>query len=122
MKTSALFPLVLVITLLLQACSGKKDAQVNFSSADDQVKVSITGTRSNVFDPFRTTISVKAYNFKEGKLEFEIMADDLNSENVKYVWEDESHCVITFTERDKHVRTFRLLASPNQLQLAEVNE
>jgi hypothetical protein len=80
----------------------------------------VEGKRSNVFDPFKTKISVTAYGFKEGKLLFEIMAGDLNNENVKFIWEDDNHCLITIEERDKHVRSFRLLASENQVQLAEI--
>lgn len=63
---------------------------------------------------------VKAYDFKEGKLIFEIVADDLNNENVQFKWTDDNNCIITIEERDKHVRSFQLIASDSQVQLAEI--
>lgn len=116
-----LITLLICTTLIsLSACNGKTSAIVENLSANQKVYIKITGSRSNSLDPFKTEISVKAYDLKPGKLIMEIMAPDLNSENVKFNWQDESHCTITITEQDEHTRTFQLLADANQLQLAEI--
>ena len=113
--------LFIVTTLItLSACNGKTSATVENLSANQKVYIKITGSRGNALDPFKTEISIKAYDLKPGKLIMEIMAPDLNSENVKFNWQDDNHCTITITEQDDHTRTFQLIADENQLQLAEV--
>lgn len=114
----AVFILTTVITLV--SCNGKTSAALESTSANGKVKVKIDAHRSNVFDAFKTEMSVKAYDFKEGKLIFEIVADDLNKENVQFKWTDDDNCIITIEERDKHVRSFQLIANDNQVQLAEI--
>ena len=114
-------PIIIIsIAVVLFSCSGKKTAEIESTSANGEVKVKIEGKRSVPFDPFKTEITVKAYNFKEGKLLFEITASDLNEQNVKFNWEEETNCVITIEESDKRVRTFKLIANENQMQLAEI--
>jgi hypothetical protein len=112
--------LLIAIIVSFSSCNSKTSATVENTSPNGKVKVKVEGKRSNVLDAFKAEISVKAYSFKEGKLLFEIMAGDLNNENVKFVWEDESHCLITIEEQDKHVRSFKLIADANQVQLAEI--
>lgn len=112
--------IALVIITTLSSCNGKTSALVENTSANGQVKVKITGSRSSALDPFKTVITVKAYDFKEGTLMFDIMAADLNAENVKFNWQDDSNCTITIEEQDKHVRSFQLIASNNQVQLGEI--
>lgn len=104
----------------MTSCNGKTSAVIESKSPNEKVKVRVEGTRGIPFDPFKTVISVKAYEFKEGKLTFEIMASDLNSENVKFDWVDDSNCTISIEESDKNVRSFQLIANENQVQLAEI--
>ncbi len=110
----------LTIILSLTSCNGKTSAALENTSANGKVKIKISATRGNVFDPFKTEIAVKAYNFKEGKLLLEVIAGDLNNDNVKFNWTDSSNCVITIEEADKHIRSFQLIASESQVQLAEI--
>jgi len=112
--------LFLTTIITLSSCSGKTSALIENTSANGKVKVKISATRSSALDPFKTEITVKAYDFKEGKLLLEIIAGDLNSENVKFNWTDDSNCVITIEETDKHIRSFQLIASESQVQLAEI--
>jgi hypothetical protein len=114
-----LFPFLLVL-ITLSSCNDKTSALVENTSPNGEVKVKVEGKRSNVFDAFKTEISVSAYDFKEGKLIFEIMAGDLTAENVKFIWEDDNNCLITIEERDKNLRSFKLIANEVQVQLAEI--
>jgi hypothetical protein len=111
---------VLLLMLVLAACNGKTEAKLEDIRANGKVKVTVTGSRPTSIEAWKVDLSVKAYNFKEGKLTFEIYADDLNSESVNFKWLDETNCHIIFTQRDNTVRTFQLVASPDQLQLAEI--
>ncbi|MBP6732791.1 MAG: hypothetical protein KA149_12070 [Chitinophagales bacterium] len=120
MKNRFPFLILLALTFSLAACNGKTEAMLENTSANGKVKVKLTAKRSSALDPFKAEITVKAYDFKEGKLLFEIMAADLNNENVKFNWKDDNNCLITIEESDKHVRSFQLLASENQVQLAEI--
>jgi hypothetical protein len=109
-----------LIAVSISSCNDKTSATVESTSSNGKVKVKVEGKRSNVFDAFKTEITVSAYNFKNGKLIFEIMAGDLNKENVKFNWQDDNNCLITIEERDKHVRSFQLIANETQIQLAEI--
>lgn len=111
---------ILISSITLWSCNGKTSANLESASANGKVKVKIEAHRGNVFDAFKTEMSVKAYDFKEGKLIFEIVADDLNNENVQFKWTEDNNCIITIEERDKHVRSFQLIASDSQVQLAEI--
>lgn len=110
----------LTAIFFLTSCNGKTSAALENSSANGKVKIKIAASRSNALDPFKTEIAVKAYDFKEGKLLLEITADDLTQENVKFNWTDDNNCVITIEENDKHIRSFQLVASESQVQLAEI--
>lgn len=111
---------LLISTIFFSSCNSKTSAVIENASPDGNVKIKVEGKRGLPLDPFKTEISVKAYDFKEGKLMFDIMAGDLNSENVKFTWEDNNNCVITIEESDKYVRSFKLIADANQVQLAEI--
>ena len=112
--------LFFAFTIAISSCGSKTSATIESTSANGKVKVTVEGTRSISFDPFKTKITVKAYEFKEGKLMFEIMAGDLNKQNVKFNWQDDNNCTITIEESDKNVRSFQLMADENQVQLAEI--
>ena len=112
--------LLLSVILFFSSCNGKTSALVENTSANGKVKIKISAKRNSSLDPFKTEITVKAYDFKEGKLLLEVVAADLNNENVKFNWTDENNCHITIEETDKHVRSFQLMASPSQFQLGEI--
>ena len=120
MKKLIHLSMLMLSLFCLMACNGKTEASVSSHSTNDKVVVKVEGKRSNLLDPFSTQIAVKAYDFKEGKLLLEIMADDLNDSNVHFKWLDDNNCLITIEQRDKSVRTFRLIADENQVQLAEI--
>ncbi|MES2619410.1 MAG: hypothetical protein V4615_01050 [Bacteroidota bacterium] len=112
--------LLVSIAIFLVSCNSNTSAVIENISSDGKVKIKVEGKRGLPLDPYKTEISVKAYDFKEGKLMFEIMAGDLNNESVKFTWEDNSNCIISIEESDKHVRSFKLFADENQVQLAEI--
>ena len=69
---NVLLSFTVICLVIISSCNGKTSAIVENVSANGKAKIKITATRSNVMEPFKTEISVKAYNFKEGKLIFEI--------------------------------------------------
>ncbi|MCW5908338.1 MAG: hypothetical protein KIS94_10785 [Chitinophagales bacterium] len=117
-KTTQL--ILLLFISALTGCGGKTSALLEKEFKEGKVKLTVSGNRSTSVEAWRVDLSVKAYNFKEGKLSFEIYAADLNDETVSFLWEDDNNCKITFIQRDGVKRTFHLIASPEQLQLAEV--
>ncbi|HWB63454.1 MAG TPA: hypothetical protein VG603_08090, partial [Chitinophagales bacterium] len=87
---------------------------------NQKVHITITGTRPTAVDAWKVLIAVKAYDFKEGRLQFEIYADDLTEQNVKFDWKDDRHCLITITQREGKPRSFQLIADSQQVQLGEI--
>lgn len=112
--------LLVSAAVLLFSCGNKRFASVESSSPNGKVTVIVEGRRSIPFDPFKTEIRVKEGGSKEGKLVFEVMANDLNGENVKFNWQGDTACTITIEESDKHARSFRLTANENEVQLEEI--
>jgi len=108
------------VTFLLIACSGKTNTSLQHISPNGKVKINIEGKRSTSVESWKVDMNVKAYGFEEGKLSFEIYSDDISNDNVSFEWEDEFHCKIIFRQSDGEERTFQLIASPKQLQMAEI--
>jgi hypothetical protein len=105
---------------LLTACNEKKTATLTNISPNKKVTTTVTASRTNTVDAWKIIINVNAYTFKDQKLNLELYADDINDQNVKFDWQDNSNCIITFQQREAKPRTFHLKADPNQLQLAEM--
>ncbi len=106
--------------LFLSSCNQKTAGTIVNQSPDKNVTVTINATRPTAVDAWNVVIKVKAYSFKEGKLAFEVYADDLNDQNVKFDWSDNSNCVITVPVRDDKPRRFQLIANQDQVQVAEI--
>lgn len=108
------------LMLILASCEGKTEAALSKASPNGKVKITIEAKRISTIEPWKVDMKVKAYDFKEGKLSFEIYAKDLSDENVTFDWKDDTHCTIIFEEQDNTKRKFELIASPEQLQMAEM--
>ncbi|MFM9943926.1 MAG: hypothetical protein ACKVQB_01705 [Bacteroidia bacterium] len=117
MKT--IFP-IFIFFIALVSCGGKTVALIKKESPNGKVKITIEAKRVSSIESWKVDLKVKAFNFKEGKLEFEIYAEDLNDDSVTFDWKDEGHCIIIFKQQDNTERKFELLASSEQLQLAEM--
>jgi len=116
-----IYSLLLILFASLASCSGKTEATIENTSPNGKAHITITGKRASIADGFKVDMKVKAYDFKEGLLSFEIYADDLTAENVRFDWVDDNNCDITFDQIDNTQRSFHLIASPSQVQMAETN-
>ncbi len=105
---------------LLVSCGGKTETSLKKVSPNGKVNITIEAKRSSAIESWKVDLKVKAYSFKEGKLAFEIYAKDLTDENVSFDWKDDTHCTIIFKQQDNTERKFELIASSEQLQLAEM--
>lgn len=111
---------LLICLLLLTSCGGKTVTAIEKTSPNGKVKIKIEAKRATSIESWKVDLKVKAYDFKEGKLSFEIYAKDLTDETVSFDWKDETHCTIVFKQQDNTERKFQLIASSEQLQLAEM--
>jgi len=118
MKTKIVFLLAMLIALV--SCGGKTETTLKKISPNGKVTITIDAKRATAIESWKVDLKVKAYSFKEGKLAFEIYAKDLNDDNVTFEWQDETHCKILFKQQDNSERQFELIASQEQLQLAEM--
>lgn len=119
MRNTILF-LIVSTFLALASCNYPTNASIERISPSGKVKVNIEGSRLTGVEPWRVNMKVKAYDFKEGQLSTEISSHYLDDKTVQFNWFEESSADITFTQTDGTVRTFRLLASAQQLQFAEM--
>ncbi len=120
MKNSLIF-ISMVCILLLTACQPKAVVLTNESS-NKKVKITVKANREgSSLGPWKVQLDVKAYEFKQGALAFEIESGDISDKTVKFDWKDDHNCLISFDQPDGKPRTFQLIADENQVQLAEVN-
>ncbi|MFN8278484.1 MAG: hypothetical protein U0T84_13460 [Chitinophagales bacterium] len=110
-----------VLLLLLSACNAKKNGLISLSSPDGQIKVTVEGNRSLPMDPFTVQVKVKGYDIDAGLLQLELQADQLDSTNVRLVWSDTQHGVLTLVERDGHQKVITISGSPNQVTAIPVS-
>ncbi|HEX8546568.1 MAG TPA: hypothetical protein VF691_06365 [Cytophagaceae bacterium] len=109
--------LILLLTIVL-GCGGKKTGKVTSQSPDKKILVTITGTKPNFADPFKTTIIFEAEGKKDA-VETEIYANELNEENVKVDWASSADCKITIDQQDGNQRKFNLHYDAEGLELVE---
>jgi len=114
------YSLILFSSLLMVSCSGETSAYYQHVSPNGKVKVNVEGHRATAIESWKVDMKVNAYDFKEGKLSFEIYAKNLNKDNITFTWSDERNCIITIKQQDNSDRKFQLIASAEQLQLGEV--
>jgi hypothetical protein len=105
---------------LFQACNYPTQASIERVSPSGKVTLHIEANRLAGVEPWRVVMKVKAYHFKEGQLSTEITAHYLDDKSVQINWFEESSADIVFKQNDGSTRIFRLIASPQQLQFAEL--
>ena len=110
--------LSIIATLLFTSCQTKNVTITNVSP-NGKVKTTIKGSHQGI-SPWKVELDVKAYEFKEGHLAFEVETGDVSDKTVKFDWKDDINCIISFDEPDGKPRTFQLIADASQVQLAEV--
>ena len=112
--------IIICVLTFFTSCGGKTIAALENTSPNGKAKLTIDAKRATPFDAWQVTMKVKAYDFKEGQLVFEAMADDISTETVSFNWVDDNNCNITFKLRDNTERHFHLIASPSQVQMGEL--
>ncbi|MCS6819349.1 MAG: hypothetical protein RMJ53_08620 [Chitinophagales bacterium] len=109
-----------IFLLATSGCNYPTSARIEKISPSGKVKVTIEASRLAGVEPWKVTMKVKAYNFKEGQLTTEITSDYLDEKTVSFNWFEESSADIVFKQKNGTERTFRLISSPRQLQFAEM--
>jgi hypothetical protein len=108
-----------VLCLLLLASCQTKNVTLTDVSPNKKVNITVKATRPGM-GTWQVELNVKAYDFKEGHLAFELETSDVSDKTVKFDWKDDRNCIISFDEPDGKPRTFQLIADASQVQLAEV--
>jgi hypothetical protein len=115
------FAVAVVLLLGVVACSeSQTHAQIEHHSPNNKVTVKISGSRLASVEPWKVDMKVKAYQFKEGSLSFEIYSGVLDSSTVFFDWKDDDHCEITFKQSDGLDKRFSVIASPTQLDVSGI--
>ncbi len=110
-----------VICIFLLSSCQSKTVSLKSDSSNQKVHIVVTANRIASMEPWKVDISVAAYDFKPGKLLFELESGDINDKTVKFDWKDDRNCIISFDQPDGTPRKFQLIADASQVQLAEVN-
>jgi len=94
-----LFAFLITSILGFQSCQSEESQPLVSTSEDQELVITVKGSRPNALEPFRADIqaSIEEHSFDSF---VEVYADKLDESNVKFVWKDNRHCVIQFTQRD----------------------
>jgi len=111
--------ILLICSFSLMSCQTKNVTITNVSP-NKKVNLTIKATRPGM-GTWKVEMDVKAYDFKEGHLAFELETGDVSDKSVKFDWKDDKNCIISFDEPDGKPRTFQLIADASQVQLGEVS-
>ena len=114
-------PIITAICIFLLTSCQPKSVTISNVSPNKKVSTTIKANRSNSLDPWKVEMDVKAYDFKEGHLAFELQTGDVSDKTVKFDWKDDKNCVISLDQSDGKPRSFQLIADETQVQLGEVN-
>ena len=107
-----------ICILFLSSCKTKNVTVTNVSP-NNKVNITVKASRPGM-GTWNVELDVKAYDFKEGHLAFELETGDVSDKTVKFDWKDDKNCLISFDEPDGKPRTFQLIADESQVQLGEV--
>ena len=116
----ALIAFSLFCVLILSSC-GSSTVNIADVSPNKKVNITVKAKRPSPMGTWAVELDVKAYDFKQGHLSFEVEATEMSDKTVKFDWQDDTHCLISFTLPDNTKRRFQLIADENQVQLAEVS-
>src|SRR4051812_10333145 len=94
-----------ILCLFASGCETKK-SELQSISKDGKSQIIVTGTKS-FMEPWNLTIEIKKGD-KSDKLNTELYADEINTENVAFVWQDDNTCIITLTAQDDTQRTVHI--------------
>ena len=114
-------PFISVICIFLLVSCKPKSTTITDISPNKMVNIVVKATRAGGIEPWKVDIGVKAYDFKEGHLLFELETNDVNEKSVTFDWKDDNNCIISFAEPDGEARRFQLKTDANEVQLAEIN-
>lgn len=94
-----LFAFFLMSMFGFQSCKSEESEPLVSMSEDQELVITVKGSRPNAMEPFRADIqaSIEEHSFDSF---VEVYVDKFDAENVKFVWKDNRHCVIQFTQRD----------------------
>ena len=110
--------LSLALVVILSSCQ-TKSVVLKDVSPNGKVTTTVKASHQGI-GTWTVILDVKAYDFKEGHLSFELETTEVSDKTVKFDWKDDRNCIITFDEPDGKPKTFQLIADASQVQLAEV--
>jgi hypothetical protein len=87
------------------SCETKK-TELKSDSPDGKTHVSITGVKSSM-EPWDLTIEIKSLD-KSNNLKTDLYADEINSSNIIFNWQDNSSCIITLIAQDDTQRIIEI--------------
>lgn len=93
---------------------------MNSLSPSEKVALSLHAEMPMKFSPWNCTLGVKGYDAWSDSIFFEIMANEINEENVKFDWQSDERCTIAITEKNGEKRVFSLEATPSMVHLQEI--
>lgn len=104
MKNTLYIPLILLSICL--GCSSETK-ELRSKSPDKSAEIIIDGTKA-FLGPWDLTIT-KVKKGKTDQVSMEMYADDITPENIRFIWNDNNTCTLSFTERDNTIRNLEVI-------------
>lgn len=118
-KIFALYFIVILAIFGLNACQEKSAKEMVFTSANEQIIVTVNGKKPTPLDPWTVELALKYKDNKKEPLMMEIFAEDLNDKTVRLEWQDNQNGKITFFQQDGSKRTLAIFANEQGIAMRE---
>lgn len=112
---------IAALLFILSSCQQKAiTSSLSSNSPDGKTLISVKAKKSATFDPYFVSMEVKDNGKSIGSLQFEISASTIDSNNVKFNWQDSQHCTIELSHSDGEKRVFSYRANGANVILQEL--
>jgi hypothetical protein len=108
---------ILFLIMTFAACGSKTSTEMSSKSPEGQTIISINGNKPSFGDPWNAVIKIKTSSDQK-ELVTEIFASELNSENVKFIWEANDRCRVTFIQQDDTKKNLLVEADSSHITYA----
>ncbi len=110
MKKTYYILFILIASMCISACSKQTSAPLETYSADKEMKITLTASRTNSLDPWMVDVELQ-HAGKTTNVSHEFYADEVSDKNVSFDWQSERDCMIHLTQRDGEVITIPILVN-----------
>jgi hypothetical protein len=112
----------LATLILLSACSERTSAVLTSTSPDNAYSISLSGKSVVIGDPWKCMLIVNKKNIITDTLLFELRAENIDTNTVKFDWKSNDECHVKLTQINDNIKIFTVILNDNILNIRDISE